>query len=87
MAASEARWLDRQIDALNNVTERSVKIVQSLYPSVDIQFVNVNDYFPRGACRLESKSRRFINKIKNSIIRYYYKSPTPAFIPHKKATM
>jgi lysophospholipase L1-like esterase len=46
----EAQWIDDQIATVNKLSMSAMGLVQMLYPSVDIDFVDVEGYFTSGCC-------------------------------------
>ena len=52
VSAGEADFLDAEIAKLNNLAATAVNDAKVSYPTVDIQFVNVESYFTVGACGL-----------------------------------
>jgi lysophospholipase L1-like esterase len=46
----EADWIDRQLMTVNGLISNAVKNTKLKYPSVDMEYVDVVDYFTSGAC-------------------------------------
>jgi len=48
---NEADWADDNIDVLNNILRQAVDSARAAHPGLDMEFVSVNGYITRGACR------------------------------------
>jgi hypothetical protein len=56
----EAVWIDQQVDMLNQQIISAINDVRATRPNVDLQFVDVSNFFSVGACTT-SPSTRHIN--------------------------
>jgi lysophospholipase L1-like esterase len=50
ISGQEADWLDTQMMSVNSITKAVVQKTRELYPSVNIEYVDVLNYFSSGAC-------------------------------------